>query len=227
MGIRPQRERVAALPAECHHRGRVGRVPFGFQRHGFQFLTLRIPFIDPELEAACFPAFAVADHHFPAAGSRRSEALGIIGRKFGLQAEDLDQSACVFLEQETGGNDLRIVEDHQRFFREIIGQVAEFSILRASSAAICIDKKLRIIALRQRITGNAVFREVICVIFDANILDHRAKFSDTKIQLCRRKYKFNFLNEQVYIYLPRRGCYKCGRDAAPAHKPFSPRPQAE
>ena len=96
---------------------------------------------------------------------------------------------AVLLEEATGRNHFRIVEHDHRFFREEVGKLAEFSILRNSSARFGIYKKLRIITLRKRIACNARFGKRIIVVFYADVLYHRSFFGSAKIHFCKQKSK--------------------------------------
>ena len=64
----------------------------------------------------------------------------VIERIDRFEAEDFDEGAGGFPEEESRGNDLGLIEDDNGIFREIFGDIAKFRSLRPSSGQICIDK---------------------------------------------------------------------------------------
>ena len=71
----------------------------------------------------------------------------------GLQAENLDKCARSLAKMQARINHLRIVEHHQFARRKEFGQVAKPPF---AHHALAIGQQFRLVALRQRVFGNAL-----------------------------------------------------------------------
>ena len=69
-----------------------------------------------------------------------------------------------------GRNDLRIIENHQSFFRKQIRKVTENKFV---DTALTVMQQFGRIPFRKRIFGNPFVRERIVIIFDVYFRYHR------------------------------------------------------
>ena len=108
---------VAAVPFEFHQVACPAVfTPCGFQRE--------LPSAHFHLagQSAVFPLFQVAHEAKPAATRGLLEHQGIVVGADGLQAKHFDECARFLAEMQARLDDLRVVEHHQRTFRQVFGE---------------------------------------------------------------------------------------------------------
>ena len=118
------------------------------------------------------------------------EIESIVRRGRRLQAKHLDEGARVFAEVQAGADDTRVVKYHQATLGNVARQVAEVVL---THLAVLVEQEFGGIALFQRELGNALLRQIILEVADADmsgILIHSLHIYGAKVgiipYLCTR-----------------------------------------
>ena len=117
-------------------------------------------------ERSLLPFLEVAHHAEPGAVARGLEDALIVGGLSRLHEEDLDERARLLAEVDGGLGDPRVVEDEQRPFRQVGGEVCEHVL---ADLPLAVEQQLRLVALLERILGDALRGQRVVVVGYVNM----------------------------------------------------------
>ena len=112
------------------------------------------------------PLLFVANEAEPLAGVGLTEVLLIVARGVWLEAEDLDEGACLLAEAEAGLYYLGVVVDEECVGGQQLGYVAEGAM---GDVALAIDEQLGLVTLGDGITGYLFGGQGIVVVADMEL----------------------------------------------------------
>ena len=109
------------------------------------------------------PFFGIANHTFPGATGGAAERQLIVPRFEGLEAKDLYPRTGRFVKLQARLYHARVIIDKERIGRDMVADVIE-SVF--GNLAVAVDEEFGMVALRQRILGDAFIRQGVVIIGD-------------------------------------------------------------